>query len=170
MFRIVSFCLFWMLTFSLSAQTDEGAEGEGGIPEGLVKGTALLPYTHNYLSVMSSGYFSYKVEKADCSDHGEDVYSEADKIDQVIFNDSIIEVHLRIYDNCCYDFLWDPYLSDDGILDLIYTGYGTYCACNCCFGHVLYFKKQDYELEDRIAVKEIRINGKGGYKVNRTMK
>jgi hypothetical protein len=166
MIRILSFFFLFSIPFISTAQTEEPKTSETYS----VKGTAILPYTQNYISVMSSGYFSYNVEKADCSSQGEDVYGETDKIDQVIFKDSTIEIHLRIFDNCCYEFLWNPSLSDDGILDLVYIGYGDHCACNCCFGHVIRFKKLDYDLEDKIKIREIRINGKSSYKVNRATK
>lgn len=159
MIRILFFCLLLTISFSSVSQTN-GAESNQTYS---LKGTTILPYTQNYISVMSSGYFPYSVEKADCSSQGEDVYGETDKIDRVIMKDSTIEIHLRIFDNCCYEFLWNPSLSDDGILDLIYIGYGDHCSCNCCFGHTIRFKKLDYDLEDKIKIKEIRINGKGSY-------
>lgn len=166
--RVFSLFLFFSLIFSLSAQTGEDTDTyvdeDGYVRNKPLKGTVILPYTRNYLSVLGAGYLAVKVKKADCSDNGEHVYREEDKIDQVIFTDSKIEIHLRIYDNCCYDFLWDPKLTDDGILDLKYIGYGSHCGCHCCFGHIITFEK-DYEPDDKIEIKEIQINGKGSYKV-----
>lgn len=164
MMRLFSFCTFLLMFLYSSAQSNEPTVV---FPEGEpIQGTAILPFTRHFLSVMSSGYFPYAVEKADCTDSGEDIYAETDKIDAVIFNGNTIEIQLRIYDNCCYEFLWNPYLSDDGVLDLIYIGYGGHCNCNCCFGHKIFFKRLDYTLEDEIQIKEIRINGKSSYTIN----
>lgn len=160
MFRVLLLFLPLFTDFSVVAQEDDQP-----LKNDVLKGTVILPYTHNYLSILNAGYHPDKVEKADCSDHGESVYSEKDKIDRVVFTDSTIEIHLRIYDNCCYEFLWNPYLSDDGVLDLKYTGYGDYCGCNCCFGHVITFKK-DFEPDEKTIIHEIRINGEGSHKIN----
>lgn len=169
MLRVLLMLLFAFAGFSGSSQTtDEDdlsyVDENGVLRNKPLNGTIILPYTHNYLSVLNAGYRASNVQKADCSDHGEEVYKEQDKIDQVVVTDSTIEVHLRIYDNCCYDYLWDPKLTDEGVLDLIYTGYGMFCGCNCCFGHVITFKKE-FEPDDAVKVKEIRINGEGNYRL-----
>lgn len=176
MTRMLCLCLFLALFFSLPAQKEEKQDNDftfvdedGAVRNAPLEGTVLLPFTNNYLSVMNSGYVAVKVEKADCSENGDHVYREEDKIDRVVFTDSTIEVHLRVYDNCCYDFLWDPCLSDDGVLDLKYTGYGGICGCRCCFGHVITFEKE-YDPDDKIEIREIRVNGKGSYIVNQATK
>ncbi len=172
MARMLCLCMFLALFSALPAQTEGEltyVDEDGALRNAPLEGTVLLPFTGNYLSVMNSGYVAVKVEKADCSDQGEHVYREEDKIDQVVFTGSTIEIHLRVYDNCCYDFLWDPCLSDDGILDLKYTGYGSICGCRCCFGHVITFEKE-YDPDDPVEIREIRVNGKGSYKVNQATK
>lgn len=87
-----------------------------------IQGTVFLQSTHNYYSVMSIGYVIDEVVKADCSSNGREVEIDNDLIDAVYISDSVIEIHLRIFDNCCYDFLWNPSF-ENGNLDLIYIGY-----------------------------------------------
>src|SRR5690606_15812773 len=160
---VISFLIVCFGNYSFCQDEDEDL-----LRNDPIQGTVFLPSTHNYYSVMSTGYVINEVIKADCSSNGEEVEIGNDLIDSISISDSIIEIHLRIFDNCCYDFLWDPSF-ENGVLNLIYIGYGNHCACNCCFGHVLRFKKEYSTGEDEI-IREIHINGKRKYKIQTNRK
>lgn len=104
-------------------------------------GTTVLPWTHNQLNAMNFGLHFEKVTKSDCQSHGEEVYSAKDKINYIEITDTTLIIDVNIYDNCCYDFLCDISVDSTGTLSLIYHGYGTFCACYCCFGLTFHFSR-----------------------------
>lgn len=124
----------------------------------IMAGTTIIPNSHNQLNVW--GTYQLKLEKvsgSDCTSQGEKAYAD-DFINFITETDSTLFVSTTIHDNCCYNFLCDVSVEEGGILNLIYTGYGTtYCGCNCCFGMDYYFKKEDLPTE--VELKAFMING-----------
>ena len=106
----------------------------------------------------SYGLDFVKVQKVDCSSHGEEVYRAKDKINSYELTDSTLLVDFTLYSNCCYDFLCDITVDENGILNLLYQGYGSYCACNCCFG--LIYELDIIKNEDYSEINGIMLNGK----------
>ena len=102
--------------------------------ENVLVGTCILPWTHGQLSGYSYGIRFSKVSKSNCKSSGPEVYRAKDKINSIYVTDSSITIDLTIYDNCCYEFLCDYEVDSAGIINIIYHGYGLYCACDCCFG------------------------------------
>ncbi len=68
---------------------------------------------------------------------------EKGKINTIIETDSTLTIDINITDNCCFAFLCDMTVDSTATLKLIYHGYGTYCACNCCFGLTYHFGKRN---------------------------
>lgn len=129
----------------------------GEMDRNILIGTCVMPFTHNQLNAYGFGLELTKVSKSDCRRGGEEVYTSDDKINFITRTDTSMTVETTIYDNCCYDFLCDISVDSSGTLNLIYHGYGTYCACNCCFGLTFTFKRLDYT--DYKEIKAIMING-----------
>lgn len=102
-------------------------------------GTCILPGTGGQMSAYGNGVWFEKVTKSDCMNDGEKAYSESTRINSFEINDTTLVVDLTFIDNCCYEFLCDVEMGDDGILHLNYTGYGSLCACMCCFGVQYHF-------------------------------
>jgi hypothetical protein len=107
--------------------------------------------------MMARGYGLYlnKVTKSNCQGNANEKWSP-DKINSVINTDSTLTVDINITDNCCYEFLCDNSVDSTGTLNLIYYGYGTYCACDCCFGLTFHFVK--IKSPDYSDIKAIMIN------------
>lgn len=110
-------------------------------------GTCILPYTGGQIMSMGRGVYFEKVTKTDCNNHGDEVYSQESRINGFTATDTSLIVDMTFIDNCCYEFLCDVELGDDGILHLNYTGYGSFCGCMCCFG-VQYHLRLDKSIED----------------------
>lgn len=123
----------------------------------IITGTTILPWTHNQQNAKGYGIYFETVTKTECKNSGKEVYFSNDKINSIINTDSTILVDITIYDNCCYDFICDISVDSLGVLNLIYHGYGTYCACNCCFGLVFSLKKTDHM--ENMDIHSIRLNG-----------
>jgi hypothetical protein len=57
------------------------------------------------------------------------------KINSIVFSgDTAVSVDATINSNCCHAFLGELEVVEDSILSLTYIGYGSQCACDCCFG------------------------------------
>ncbi|GAB5539371.1 MAG: hypothetical protein Salg2KO_14740 [Salibacteraceae bacterium] len=121
-----------------------------GLMRNILTGTTVLPWTHNQQNAKGYGLYLDKVSKSDCLNSGEEVYHSIDKINSIINTDSTLTIDINIYDNCCYDFLCDISVDSTGTINLIYHGYGNYCACDCCFGMVYHFTKINSPDYDKI--------------------
>ncbi len=118
-----------------------------GMTRNLLIGTAIMPWTRNQMDALGFGLYFNSVSKSDCKNSGSMAYMSVDRINSIDITDSSLIVDINIYDNCCYDFLCDISVDSLGVLNLIYYGYGTNCACNCCFGLIYNFeivKDPDY--------------------------
>jgi len=129
-----------------------------GMRRNILTGTTILPVASNTWASSEYGLFFYKVTKTDCQkDINEYDGSIKNHINSVLMTDSSLIVDFNIYDNCCYDFLCNISVDSTGVLDLIYTGYGTYCSCDCCFGLTYYFRVK--KGKDILVIKSVMLNG-----------
>ena len=120
-----------------------------------VLGTAVLPWTELTMTAKNYGLNLDSVTRSDCQEHGERVYRMKDKINYAVLTDSTFVVDITFTDNCCYDFLCDAGV-EDGVVNVTFTGYGTHCACLCCFGLTYHFS---YILfEDAREIRSVVIN------------
>jgi hypothetical protein len=123
----------------------------------ILVGTMKLPGTGNQISGYEYGIWFSGVTSSSCHiDNHEDLF-KPNQILHIDINDSSLNVETKIIANCCHDFLCDIKVDSNGILNLMYQGYGEYCACNCCFGLTYHFDIQDYE--DYNSIQGIMING-----------
>lgn len=114
-----------------------------GMTRHILVGTTVLPNTRSQQFLKAYGLVLDKVEKSDCKNQGERVYSSQNKINSVAETDSTLIVDVTIAENCCFDFLCDAEVDTSGVVNLKFQGYGTYCACDCCFGLIYHFTKWD---------------------------
>lgn len=102
-------------------------------------GTCILPGTSGQNNAYGNGVWFEKVTKSDCMNNGDEAYNGSSRINSFAINDSTLVVDMTFIDNCCYEFLCDVEMGEDGILHLNNTGYGSLCACLCCFGVQYHF-------------------------------
>jgi hypothetical protein len=117
-----------------------------GMQRHVLTGTTVLPWTGNQQGAKEYGLFFTKVTKSDCIHESEFGEEFENKINSIVVTDSNMIIDFNINDNCCYDFLCDISVDASGILHLLYSGYGTYCFCDCCFGltyHLNVIKSED---------------------------
>lgn len=122
----------------------------------ILKGTTVLPWTHNQQIAKGYGLYLDNVSQSDCK---KDATAERipAKINSIINTGDELIIDINISDNCCYSFLCDVQILNESTINLIYYGYGTYCSCDCCFGLTYKFKKET-EL-DLTKIKSVMING-----------
>lgn len=132
---------------------------ETGMRRHILTGTTILPASRNSICAMNYGIGFSKVIKSDCQ---QDVTEKGghinDHINSIVSTDTTLTIDLNIYDNCCYDFLCDISFDDSlGTLNLITTGYGKYCFCDCCFGLTYYLTVM--KGKDIPEIKSVMVNG-----------
>jgi hypothetical protein len=120
-------------------------------------GTCIMPSTENQMEAYGYGLWFESIEKSDCQSHGEEVYYNADRINYIEKTDSTLKIDLNIFTNCCYDFLCDYSVDSTGTLNLIYHGYGSFCACDCCFGLTYNIRISPYP--DARELSYVQLNG-----------
>lgn len=123
----------------------------------ILYGTTVLPMSRNNISAIGHGFTLTKVEGTPCKQSREPVRLSDSKIISIEKNDSLWVIQTSIVENCCYDFLCELAIDSDSILNLVYTGYGDHCGCNCCFGITYTIKIDDYGDVDK--VKYLLLNG-----------
>jgi hypothetical protein len=107
---------------------------DSGMRRYILASTCIIPGTHHQEIAKNAGLWFKRIDKSDCQ---HDVTAEGggqDHINSITKTDSTLTVDMNIFDNCCYSFLCDITVEDDSIINLLYSGYGAYCACDCCFG------------------------------------
>lgn len=120
---------------------------EYGISHPYMVGTCIIPGTSGQSLALNNGVYFKNVSKAPCNSNGDEAYTSKTRINSYELKDNSLIVDMTFIDNCCYEFLCDVDMDENGILHLRYTGYGALCACMCCFGVVYHFDL-DRELED----------------------
>jgi hypothetical protein len=123
----------------------------------ILVGTTMLPGTTNQTSGYDYGLWMTGVAGSECKMDGEADIFGPDKIMSVQRTDTSLIVDTKISGNCCHDFLCDIKVDTNDVLNLIYTGYGELCACDCCFGLIYTFDLQKYDGNN--ILKGIMING-----------
>ena len=99
----------------------------------ILVGTTMLPGSGNQFLIYPYDFRFSDFYGSDCqSSESGDLWGAS--ITDIEWSDSTLIIKCKIGENCCYDFLGDVSVDENGILNLIYHGYRGHCACNCCFG------------------------------------
>ena len=108
---------------------------ETGRGRPILIGTTVLPWTQNQQGAKNYGVYFDKVIKSDCQKEVTEYGGEIENhINSITTTDTTLTIDFNIFENCCYSFLCDISVDSTATLNLIYTGYGTWCFCDCCFG------------------------------------
>jgi len=103
-------------------------------PPVLVGTTVLTDSRKNYL-LQNNGLKLEALEVMKGCRKGIDpkLYKEYPKFNSVkkVSNKLIIDV--SIVSNCCHEFLGEAEILGSDTLNLIYTAYGSWCSCSCCY-------------------------------------
>jgi hypothetical protein len=69
----------------------------------------------------------------------------------------LLVIDVTVAANCCHEFLGEAQVLQDDTLDLVYTSYGGFCACSCCFT-LRYTFNTEMEAE-YVKLKKVIVNG-----------
>jgi hypothetical protein len=129
----------------------------------LLQGTTILPGTANLEGAQLRGFKLINVDVSSCRKGKEiDPYIKEDEVVNVNKSDSLLTIELRIYANCCHDFLCEIGVINDSTLSIIYTGYGNvYCSCKCAYNlsYYIVLNQEGNQQEEIDKVEYIAIDG-----------
>ncbi len=103
-------------------------------------GTTVLPWTSGQMNAKNYGIdFLKNVTLEPCRSSGEEAYRMKDEIISTVEIEDKLTISIKFAGNCCYSFLCDIDVIDENTINLITHGYGSHCACECCFGLTFHF-------------------------------
>ena len=103
-------------------------------PPVLVGTTVLKDSEKNFL-LQNKGLYLDKIEVINGCNEGIDprTFKNYPKFEKIVRDSNSLTIDVTIISNCCYEFLGEAEVIGTDTLNLIYTGYGNYCSCSCCF-------------------------------------
>jgi len=110
----------------------------GGIspaqPQVLI-GTTFLPYSNKMIGLLNDGLSPISLELVQGCDRAVEPWSFKDyPIFREITRDSTtLTIEVSVIANCCHNFLGEAEVIGKDTLNLVYTSYGGFCSCQCCF-------------------------------------
>jgi len=122
-------------------------------------GTTFLPYSNKMIRLLNNGLSPISleiIEECDNTIHPRE-FKEYPKF-RMIKRDSItLTIEVSIIANCCHNFLGEAEVIGKDTLNLVYTPYGGFCSCSCCFTLQYVF---DTTMEEHYQIlKYVTING-----------
>jgi hypothetical protein len=111
---------------------------ENGISPAQTKvlvGTMFIPMSDKMIGLLNNGLSPIRLELIQGCDNTVDPRTFADHpLFQKVERDSTtLTVEVSVIANCRHDFLGEAEVIGNDTLNLIYTSYGGFCSCQCCF-------------------------------------
>ena len=111
---------------------------KGGIspaqPEVLI-GTTFLPYTSKMIGLLNEGLSPISLELVnDCDNSiGRESFKDYPVFKEIKRDSTVLTIEVSVIANCCHNFLGEAEVAGKDTLNLVYTSYGGFCSCSCCF-------------------------------------
>ncbi|MDL2297457.1 hypothetical protein LJC37_05835 [Bacteroidales bacterium OttesenSCG-928-E04] len=101
----------------------------------VLTGTMFLPYTDKMIGLLNNGLSPISLEIIqECDDSANPgTFDEYPKFTSITRNENILAIEVSIVANCCHNFLGEAEVVGKDTLNLVYTSYGGFCSCECCF-------------------------------------
>ncbi|MBL4752249.1 MAG: hypothetical protein JKY52_01430 [Flavobacteriales bacterium] len=125
----------------------------------VLAGTTFLPYSDKMVRLMNNGLSPISLQIIQECDNTTDpkTFKDYPKFIVVKRDSSVLTIDVSVVANCCHNFLGEAEVIGKDTLNLVYTSYGGFCSCSCCF--TLRYKF-DTTMEDYYQVlKFVTING-----------
>ncbi len=122
-------------------------------------GTMFLPLSDKMIGLLNNGLSPISLEIIQECDNTTDptTFHEYPKFRSTSRVGNKLTIDVSIIANCCHNFLGEAEVVGKDTLNLVYTSYGGFCSCSCCF--TLRYKF-DTSMEDMYQVlNHVTING-----------
>ncbi len=98
-------------------------------------GTMFLPSSDKMNGLLNNGLSPISLEIIQECDNTTDprTFNEYPKFISTSRVGNILTIDVSVIANCCHNFLGEAEVIGSDTLNLVYTSYGGFCSCNCCF-------------------------------------
>lgn len=97
-------------------------------------GTTLLPHSDKMIALLNHGLQPVSLEVLEeCEAVAPDRFDEYPAFTSVNRDGHRLTIDVQVIANCCHQFLGEAAVVGGDTLNLLYTSYGGFCACECCF-------------------------------------
>jgi hypothetical protein len=98
-------------------------------------GTTFLPNSDKMIRLLNHGISPISFEILNECDKSIDPknYSDYPKFINIKRDSTILTIDVAVIANCCHNFLGEAEVIGNDTLHLVYTSYGGFCSCNCCY-------------------------------------
>lgn len=134
------------------------------IPKGrgyqqVLTGTTFLPYTDKMIRLLNNGLSPISLEIIQECNNTTDprTFKNYPKFVEVKRDSNELIIDVSVVANCCHNFLGEAEVVGKDTLNLVYTSYGGFCSCSCCF--TLRYKFDTTMEEHYQILKYVTING-----------
>lgn len=128
------------------------------VTQHVLVGTTFLPHSDNMIQLLNQGLYAISLEVLGECEQSDfmDERNAYPKFTRVERQSDTLTIDVSVIANCCHQFLGEAEIRSD-TLNLLYTSYGGFCACECCFTLRYRF---DTTLEERYQVlHHFQVNG-----------
>ena len=101
----------------------------------VLAGTTFLPYSDKMIGLLNNGLSPISLEVVEECDRSVDprTFDDYPKFLNVWRGKNELTIDVSVVANCCHNFLGEAEVVGSDTLNLVYTAYGGFCSCNCCF-------------------------------------
>ena len=125
----------------------------------VLAGTTFLPYSDKMIGLLNNGLSSVSFEiLTECHNATTPkTFKDYPKFNEIKRDSTTLTIDVTVVANCCHNFLGEAEVIGKDTLNLVYTSYGGFCSCNCCF--TLRYKFNTTMEENYQILKYVTING-----------
>ena len=104
------------------------------IPQVLI-GTRVLPYSNKMIGLLNCGLSPISLELGQGCDNSIDprTFNDYPIFREIKRDSTTLSIEVSVIANCCHNFLGEAEVMGKDTLNLVYTSYGGFCSCECCF-------------------------------------
>jgi hypothetical protein len=97
-------------------------------------GTTMLPYSEKVIGLLNKGLDPISLELVQgCINGGNpETFKDYPMFNEIRRGINRLVIEVSVVANCCHNFLGEAEVLGD-TLNLLYTSYGGFCGCECCF-------------------------------------
>ena len=101
----------------------------------VLAGTMFLPYSDKMIGLLNNGLspLSFGILKECDETIDPKTFKDYPKYNNIKRDSSALTIDVTVVANCCHNFLGEAEVIGKDTLNLVYTAYGGFCSCSCCF-------------------------------------
>lgn len=102
----------------------------------VLAGTTFLPLSDKMIGLLNNGLSPISLEIiTECNPNASypRMFKDYPKFNEIKRDSTTLTIDVTVVANCCHNFLGEAEVIGKDTLNLVYTSYGGFCSCDCCF-------------------------------------